>query len=71
MSEEPNNVRYRKAVRRAMPNQEAIEKEFACYRQEVEASSLTRESKDARICHAEAFIRWLRGDWDPLAEVKS
>ena len=35
------------------------------YREEVEAAKLARATKNTYLRHAETFVRWLRGDFEP------
>ena len=40
------------------------------YEEVVEASNLARVSKDTYIEHANYFVRWLRGDFEPGARKR-
>ncbi len=35
------------------------------YREEVEAALLKRSTKDTYLLHAENFVRWLHGNFEP------
>jgi hypothetical protein len=46
-----------------------IEEALRRYRVKVEASRLTNTSKHTYILHAEHFVRWLKGDFEPGGRV--
>lgn len=35
------------------------------YEKEVESTSLARKTKDTYLRHAQTFVRWLEGDFEP------
>ena len=45
-----------------------LKKALAEYAADVEDSDRGRVSKESYIYHAEAFVRWLDGDFDPSRE---
>ena len=46
----------------------AVKEALAEYVAEVEGSNRGRVSKESYIYHAEAFVRWVDGDFDPSKE---
>ncbi len=40
------------------------------YRTEVEDAPLTRSTKDTYLLHAENFVRWLHGNFEPGSRSK-
>ena len=47
---------------------DALRETLAGYTAEVEDSDRGRVSKESYIYHAEAFVHWLGGDFDPSPE---
>ena len=47
---------------------DTIKEALAEYVAEVEGSDRGRVSKESYIYHAEAFVRWLDGDFEPAQE---
>ena len=47
---------------------EAVKEALAEYVAEVEGSDRGRVSKESYIYHAEAFVRWAEGDFEPVRE---
>lgn len=45
--------------------QQSVERAFDEYVSDLESSSLSRSSKDSYAFHGRAFVRWLRGDYEP------
>lgn len=48
---------------------EQVEMAFEAYRREVEASQLAPATKRTYLHHAETFVRWMRGDFEPGGRV--
>ena len=46
-----------------------VREAFEDYRAEVEASDLAPGSKATYLRHAETFVRWVEGDFEPGAQV--
>ena len=46
-----------------------VREAFEDYRAEVEASNLAQASKATYLRHAETFVRWVEGDFQPGARV--
>lgn len=46
-----------------------VREAFEDYRAEVETSNLAPASKDTYLRHAETFVRWIEGDFEPGAQV--
>ena len=48
-----------------------VREALATYTEEVEASELMPSTKRTYLRHAETFVRWLEGDFEPGANVGS
>ncbi len=46
-----------------------VREAFEDYRAEIEASNLAAASKATYLRHAETFVRWVEGDFQPGARV--
>lgn len=46
-----------------------VRKALEAYREEVEATNLTHDTKGTYLRHAESFVRWLDGDFEPGSKV--
>ena len=46
-----------------------VREAFEDYREEIEASNLAPASKATYLRHAETFVRWVEGDFQPGARV--
>lgn len=46
-----------------------VREAFEDYRAEVEASNLAPASRVTYLRHAETFVRWIEGDFQPGAQV--
>ena len=46
-----------------------VREAFEDYRAEIEASNLAPASKATYLRHAETFVRWVEGDFQPGARV--
>ncbi len=46
-----------------------VRKALKAYREEVEATNLTHDTKGTYLRHAESFVRWLDGDFEPGSKV--
>ena len=44
---------------------EAVRQSLARYKETVEATDMTPESKRTYLLHSEQFVRWLYGDFEP------
>ena len=56
-TEQPDNVRFRKDIRQAAPDEAAMEEIFQRYRHEVYASSLADDTKETWTANAREFIQ--------------
>ena len=47
-----------------------VKEALEVYRKEVEASDLAPDTKRTYMRHAETFVRWLHGDFEPGSRIK-
>jgi hypothetical protein len=47
-----------------------IEAALHKYRQDIEATNLTRTTKNTYLLHSENFVRWLEGKFEPGSRKK-